>query len=136
VTLAVTTPVWPASTAGTAVIVTGLVLALVTGVFALLAKPLPRWVYALVALVELAVLWLTVVCVSAWVSGTAPADAVVFLAYLLVVLVAAPATAWWGAAEPGRWGAGVVAVAGLVIPVLVIRLEQVWTGATAAGSGG
>ena len=36
---------------------------------------------------------------------------------------------WWGAAEPGRWGTGVVCVACLVIPVLVVRLQQVWDGA-------
>lgn len=135
-TLAAATPEWPAGTAGTAVIVVGLVLAAVTGVLALLAKPLPRWVYLVVALLEIAVLWMTVVCVAAWIGGTAPSDPIVFLAYLAVVLAAGPATAWWGAGEPGRWGSGVVAMAGLVVPVLVIRLQQVWTGATAGGTTG
>ena len=135
-TLAAAVPEWPAGTAGTAVIVVGLVLAVVTGVLALLAKPLPRWVYALVGLLEIAVLWMTVVCIVAWVGGNAPSDPVVFLAYLAVVIAAGPATAWWGAGEPGRWGSGVVAMAGLVVPVLVIRLQQVWTGATAGGTTG
>ena len=67
-------------------------------------------------------------CVIAWAGGTAPADPIVFLSYLVVVLAAGPATVWWGAGEPGRWGTGVVAVAGLVIPVLLVRLQQVWTG--------
>ena len=136
VTLAAAAPEWPAGTAGTAVIVVGLVLAVVTGLLALLAKPLPRWVYVLVALLEVAVLWMTVVCVVAWAGGNAPSDPVVFLAYLAVVIAAGPATAWWGSGEPGRWGSGVVAMAGLVVPVLVVRLQQVWTGATAGGTTG
>jgi hypothetical protein len=136
VTLAAAAPAWPAGTAGTAVIVIGLLLAAVTGVLALLSKPLPRWVYVLVALLEIAVLWMTVVCAAAWIGGTAPVDPIVFLAYLAVVLVAGPATAWWGAGEPGRWGSGVVAMAGLVVPVLVLRLQQVWSGATTGGTTG
>ena len=129
--LAVST--WPASTSATAVTILALLLALVAAGYAVLARKLPRWVYVLVALVEVAVLWLTVVCVVSWVGGTGPADPVVFLSYLAVVVAAAPGAAWWGAAEPGRWGGGVVAIAAVVLPVLVLRLEQVWTGATVAG---
>jgi hypothetical protein len=122
------TPTWPASTSGTVVTVLALLLAVVTGILAILAKPLPRWVLGLVALLEVALLWMTVACVAAWIGGNAPLDPVVFLSYLAVVLAAGPATVWWGSGEPGRWGTGVVAVAGLVLPVLVIRLQQVWTG--------
>jgi hypothetical protein len=92
-------------------------------------------VLGLVALLEVALLVMLVQCVVAWVGGNGPADPVVFLAYLVVVLVAAPGTVWWGAAEPGRWGTGVVCIAGLLIPVLVVRLQQVWTG-TSVTSGG
>ena len=120
---------WPVSSVAVVVTVLSLGLALVTGALALLDRKLPRWVLGIVVLLELALLVLTVQCVVAWVGGNAPADPVVFLAYLLVVLVAAPGTVWWGSAEPGRWGAGVVCIAGLLVPVLVIRLQQVWTGA-------
>ena len=120
---------WPVSSVAVVVTVLSLGLALVTGALALLDRKLPRWVLGIVVLLELALVVLTVQCVVAWVGGNAPADPVVFLAYLLVVLVAAPGTVWWGSAEPGRWGAGVVCIAGLLVPVLVIRLQQVWTGA-------
>ncbi|MBI1377910.1 MAG: hypothetical protein GC157_10580 [Frankiales bacterium] len=126
---------WPASLPGNVVIVLALVLALVAAVYAALSRRLPVWVYALVGVVEVAVVWLTVACAVAWAGGTAPADPVVFLAYLAVTLAAAPGAAWWGAAEPGRWGGGVVAVAALVVPVLVLRLEQVWTGTPGVGGG-
>ena len=64
----------------------------------------------------------------AWAGGSAPLEPAVFLAYLLVCLAAAPASYWWGSGEPSRWGPGVLAVAALVVPVLVVRLQQVWTG--------
>jgi hypothetical protein len=126
---------WPVATVQVVVTVLALALAVVTGVLALLDRKLPRWVLGLVALLEAALLVMLVQCVVAWAGGNGPADPVVFLAYLVVVLVAAPGTVWWGAAEPGRWGTGVVCIAGLLIPVLVVRLEQVWTGASVATGG-
>jgi hypothetical protein len=126
---------WPVASVQTVVTVLALALAVITGVLALLDRKLPRWVLGLVALLEVALLVMLVQCVVAWVAGNGPADPVVFLVYLVVVLVAAPGTVWWGAAEPGRWGTGVVCIAGLLIPVLVVRLQQVWTG-TSVTSGG
>lgn len=126
---------WPVATVQVVVTVLALAVAVVTGVTALLDRKLPRWVLGLVALLEAALLVMLVQCVVAWARGNGPADPVVFLAYLIVVLVAAPGTVWWGAAEPGRWGTGVVCIAGLLIPVLVVRLEQVWTGASVATGG-
>ncbi len=120
---------WPASSVTLVVTVLSLLVALITGVLALLDRALPDWVLWLVGLLEIALVVLTVQCVVAWIGGTAPVDPVVFLAYLLVVLLAGPGTVWWGAAEPGRWGSGVVCIACVVIPVLVVRLQQVWTGA-------
>jgi len=121
-------PAWPASTATTVVIIFALLVAAVTGVLALLDRPLPRWALALVALLEVALVVLTIVCIAAWIGGTAPFEPVVFLCYLAVCLVAPPASAWWGSGEPGRWGTGVVCLAALLIPVLLTRMEQVWTG--------
>ena len=126
---AATAPTWPAPTAGNAVIVTSLVLAVVTGFLAWRELPMPRWLGVLVGVVELALVVMTVQCVVAWAGGNVPDQPIVFLAYLIVCLAAAPGTLWWGRAEPGRWGLGVVAIAGLVLPVLVLRLQQVWTGA-------
>ena len=117
---------WPVTSVGVVVTVLSLLLAVVTGVLAVLNRKITRWVLVLVALLEVALLVLTAQLVIAWVGGNAPEQPVVLLAYLVVVLVAAPGTVWWGAAEPGRWGTGVVCVACLLIPVLLVRLQQVW----------
>lgn len=123
-----TGPEWPATTAATAVTVLSLLLAVVAGVLALLDKRLKPWLLVLVGLLEVALVVMTVQCFAAWVGGSAPLEPAVFLAYLIVCLAAGPATYWWGTGEPSRWGPGVVAVAALVVPVLVVRLQQVWTG--------
>jgi hypothetical protein len=117
---------WPVTSVGVVVTVLSLLLAVVTGVLAALNKRINRWVLALVALLEVALLVLTLQLATAWIGGSSPEQPVVLLAYLVVVLVAAPGTVWWGAAEPGRWGTGVVCVACLLIPVLLVRLQQVW----------
>ncbi|HEY3558847.1 MAG TPA: hypothetical protein VGL05_15355 [Kribbella sp.] len=50
-----------------------------------------------------------------------------FIGYLIGALIILPAGAFWALAEPSRWGAGVLAVACLVIPILELRLHDVWT---------
>ena len=118
---------WPGGVLQLVVTVLSLLLALVTAVLAIMNRRLPTWVLGLVVLLEVAVVALAVQCVVAWAGGTAPAQPVVFLAYLVVVLAAPLGTWLWAKGEPSRWGPGVVCAAALVLPVLVVRLEQVWT---------
>jgi hypothetical protein len=51
-----------------------------------------------------------------------------FVGYLLACAGLIPAAAWWVRDEKSRAAAGVLAVVFLVVPVLVIRTQQVWTG--------
>ena len=118
---------WPVGVLQPVVTVLSLLLALVAAVLVVLNRRLPTWVLGLVVLLQVAVVALAVQCVIAWAGGTAPAQPVVFLAYLVVVLAAPLGTWLWAKGEPSRWGPGVVCVAALVLPVLVLRLEQVWT---------
>ncbi|MQA87366.1 MAG: hypothetical protein GEV03_22740 [Streptosporangiales bacterium] len=60
------------------------------------------------------------------VGGQGPDEPVLFLAYLIGALFIPPAAALWGITDRSRWGSGVVAVAGLVTPVLIVRLQQIW----------
>ncbi|WP_460447131.1 hypothetical protein [Angustibacter aerolatus] len=55
-------------------------------------------------------------------------SAALFVGYLVGTAVVLPAAVAWARAEPGRWGAGVLLIAALVVPVLVARLHMVWDG--------
>ncbi|MEV5960196.1 hypothetical protein AB0L70_00450 [Kribbella sp. NPDC051952] len=50
-----------------------------------------------------------------------------FIGYLIGSLLVLPVGALWALAESSRWGAGALAVACFVIPILELRLYQVWT---------
>jgi hypothetical protein len=50
-----------------------------------------------------------------------------FIGYLIGSLIVLPVGALWALAESSRWGAGALAVACFVIPILELRLYQVWT---------
>ncbi|MCX6431533.1 MAG: hypothetical protein NTX29_01670 [Actinobacteria bacterium] len=51
-----------------------------------------------------------------------------FVGYLLACAAVIPVAAWWVRDEKSRAAAGVLAVVFLVLPVLVIRVQQVWAG--------
>jgi len=51
-----------------------------------------------------------------------------FVGYLLGSLLILPAAGWWSLAERSRWGVGVLLVGCLVVPVLVVRMNQIWAG--------
>ncbi len=51
-----------------------------------------------------------------------------FVIYLLACVAIPPAAAAWGWGERSRAGTAVLAVAFLIMPVMVIRVQQVWAG--------
>jgi uncharacterized membrane protein len=51
-----------------------------------------------------------------------------FVIYLLACVVIPPAAAAWGWGERGRAGTAVLALGFLIMPVMVIRVQQVWAG--------
>jgi hypothetical protein len=54
-----------------------------------------------------------------------------FVLYLLACAAVVPLAAWWIRDEKSRAAAGVLAVVLLVLPVMIVRVQQVWTGAGA-----
>lgn len=119
---------FPAAPATTVLIVGALLLAAALGFLAIRDRSTPRWAFIAIAVLEAVLVVIAVWSVVAWIGGDAPGEPVVFFFYLLACLAIPPAMAWWGKGEPGRWGSGVVAVACLVLIVLVLRVQQVWTG--------
>lgn len=55
-------------------------------------------------------------------------SSITYVGYLLGWLLVLPAAAWWSMAERSRWGVGVLLVACLAVPVLVVRINQIWSG--------
>ncbi len=51
-----------------------------------------------------------------------------FVGYLLGIVAIAPVAVWWIRGEQSRAAAGVLTVVLLVIPFLIIRVQQVWSG--------
>ena len=51
-----------------------------------------------------------------------------FVIYLLACVAIPPAAAAWGLGERGRAGTAVVAAGFLIMPVMMLRVQQVWAG--------
>ena len=51
-----------------------------------------------------------------------------FVGYLVATVIIPPVGAVWGWGEKTRSGTAVLAIAFLIIPIMVIRTQQVWTG--------
>lgn len=112
----------------TAVIVVALVLAVWTlGLVVLDRPPTVPLVFA-AAFLELMLLVLAVGGVVQMVRTDHAFARLEFVGYLVATLLVVPAAVSWGWGEKSRSGTAVVAVGFLVVPVLVLRVQQVWAG--------
>ncbi|PWR06591.1 hypothetical protein DKT68_21820 [Micromonospora acroterricola] len=107
-----------------------IVLSLLVAVWALVAavrhRPPDRVQFVGLAVLEVALLALTVLALVAIGGGDRPGEPGAFFGYL-VTLVCLPPLAWVLARmEPTRWGSAIVCAVCLVAPVVVVRLQQTW----------
>ncbi|MEV4480516.1 hypothetical protein AB0K04_27315 [Micromonospora coxensis] len=110
----------------TATIVLSLVLALWSLVAAVRHRAPDRLQFVGLAVLEVALLALTVMALVALGGGERPGEPGAFFGYL-VTLVCLPPLAWVLAKmEPTRWGSAIVCAVCLVLPVVVVRLQQTW----------
>lgn len=68
---------------------------------------------------------LVVVAVINLIGGTRPSETATFLGYLITTVAFAPVAFYLARLEPTRWGNLILGVACLVLPVLVLRLQQI-----------
>jgi len=110
----------------TTIIVAGLALA----GYALLMTALNRrmGLGLLVGLGVLEVLLLVLIglVVARLVDGGRPPSTVTLIGYLIAMPLVPIVAGFWGAVERSRWGPAVIAVAGLVAAVLMVRLHEIW----------
>ena len=110
----------------TTIIVAGLALA----AYSLLMTALNRRM-GLVLLVALGVLEILLlvevgIVVAKLAEGPRPSSLPTLVGYLIAIPIVPVIAAFWGAMERSRWGPAVIAVAGLVAAVLMVRLHEIW----------
>jgi hypothetical protein len=66
-----------------------------------------------------------VVAVAGLFDGSRPADTVTFIGYLITTVGFPPTAYVLARMEPTRWGNLILGIACLVLPVLVLRLQQI-----------
>lgn len=110
----------------TAVMFAALGLAAWGGITALLDRPADRFQEAGAALVEAGLVVLTAITLVGMAGGERAANAATFFGYLITTLALLPAGVIMARMEPTRWGSVILGGAALIVPVLVIRLQQVY----------
>jgi hypothetical protein len=82
-----------------------------------------------IALVELGLVVQLVASIVLVILGQrAKNDTIEFFAYLIVALMIPVGAAFWALIERNRWSTVVLAVAGLTVAVMLVRMHQIWTG--------
>lgn len=65
------------------------------------------------------------------IGGSGPSEGnriVTFVGYMLTALLLPPAGAVLARLEPTRWGSALIGAAMVIVPVLILRMQQVWSG--------
>jgi hypothetical protein len=110
----------------TTIIVAGLVLAgyalLMTAINHRMNVPL----LAALGVLEILLLVEVGLVVAKLADGARPSGLPVLIGYLCAIPIVPVAAAFWGLVERSRWGSAVVAVAGLVAAILMVRLHEIW----------
>lgn len=108
--------------------VVGLALAAWAGYAAWRDQPPRRGQLVGTIVLELFALALTVTAVVRLSDGHHNHDLGAFIGYLFAFVIIPPAGLALARLEPTRWGSVIIAVVGLVEAILVVRLQQVFTG--------
>lgn len=82
--------------------------------------------FAGLAVLMVALLAVAAVALVALAGGERPAQAGTFAGYLATLLCLPPIAWVLARMEPTRWGSVIVTVVCLVIPVVLVRLQQTW----------
>jgi hypothetical protein len=110
----------------TTIIVAGLALAGYALLMTARNKRMGVSLLAALGVLEILLLVLVGLIVAKLADGGRPASVPTLIGYLIAMPIVPLAAAFWGLLERSRWGPAVVAVAGLVAAVLMVRLHQIW----------
>ena len=110
----------------TTIIVAGLALAAYALLMTALNRRMGIGLLAALGVLEILLLVLVGLIVAKLAEGERPASLATLIGYLIAMPLVPVAAAFWGLLERSRWGSAVVAVAGLVAAVLMVRLHEIW----------
>jgi len=110
----------------TTIIVAGLALAAYALLMTALNRRMGIGLLAALGVLEILLLVLVGLIVAKLAGGGRPASLPTLVGYLIAMPLVPVAAGFWGLLERSRWGSAVVAVAGLVAAVLMVRLHEIW----------
>jgi hypothetical protein len=110
----------------TTIIVAGLALAGYALLMTALNRRMGLGLLVALGVLEILLLVLVGMVVARLAGGRHPAAMATLIGYLIAIPLIPLAAGFWGAMERSRWGPAVIAVAGLVAAVLMVRLHQIW----------
>ena len=110
----------------TTIIVAGLALAGYALLMTALNRRMGLGLLVGLGVLEILLLVLIGIIVARLAGGGRPASLPTLIGYLVAMPLVPLAAGVWGALERSRWGPAVIAVAGLVAAVLMVRLHQIW----------
>jgi hypothetical protein len=110
----------------TTIIVAGLALAAYALLMTALNRRMGLGLLVGLGVLEILLLVLVGLVVARLAGGGRPASLPTLIGYLVAMPVVPLLAGFWGALERSRWGPAVIAVAGLVAAVLMVRLHEIW----------
>jgi hypothetical protein len=108
-----------------ATIIAALVLAVWFLLRAALDRAPSRFDLMITLVLSVLVAALVLVAIINLLTGTRPTETATFIGYLITTVCFAPVAYYLARLEPTRWGNLILGVACLVLPVLVLRLQQI-----------
>jgi hypothetical protein len=108
--------------------IAGLVLAAIAAYKVWRNSPPDRTLMVGTVVVELFAIALTISALVRLAGGHRPHELATFVLYLVAFVIIPPAGYLLARLEPTKWGSVIIAVVGLVEAILVVRLQQVFTG--------
>lgn len=111
-----------------AIIIVSLVLAVAAFVLAVLNRSKSIALLVGAAILEALLVGFFVGGIAQMIGTTHDFARAEFVGYLLACIAVVPLAVWWAWGEATRAGLVVLGVAFLVLPILVVRVQQVWAG--------